>query len=130
EQDRAIVARVDEFLAKGLDLHAWWRRAHATGSFAQRFELGRTFNEPAESYGFFDVAEVGGHAMPIMGNYQEMFYDQDRGPSTPVDLGVWLRRQVREFVLRYFMRVSDFREPDAFVPGAALAPTGWTRPLS
>jgi hypothetical protein len=28
------------------------------------------------------------------------------------------------------MRVSSYREPDAYVPGATLAPTGWTRPFA
>jgi hypothetical protein len=130
DEDREVIGRVDEFLAKGLDLNRWWTRAHASQTFAHRFELGRTFNDPTESYGFFDVTSVAGHDMPVMGNFQEMFYDQERGPSTAAELGPWLHRQMREFVLRYFMRVSSFREPDAYVPGAALAPADWTRPLS
>ena len=51
-----------------------------------------------------------------MGNFQEMFYDR---PRTPANLNrqaaEWMRDQIREFVLHYFMRVSAFRQPEVYV---------------
>ncbi len=41
-----------------------------------------------------------------------------------------MRDQLREFVLRYFMRVSDFRQPDAYVDEDNPEPPIWLRPLS
>lgn len=119
-----IARLAEEYLQRGRDLLHWWKARSDGGSFASRFELGRTFNEATESYGFFDTAEVGGESMPVMGNFQEMSYDRPK--SAPQGSGAaagWLRDQMREFVLRYFMRVSDFREPEGFAET-------WRPPLS
>ena len=70
--------------------------------------------------------------MPIMGNVQEMFYDRlptslSRDPAQ----ALVMRDQLREFAMKYFMRVSSFRQPDAFVdaatptPPPALAALSW-----
>ena len=69
--------------------------------------------------------------MPIMGNVQEMFYDQPRVPAEIRQPATeWLRLQLREFVLHYFMRVSSFRQPDAFVDCEHPAPEGLLGRLS
>lgn len=113
--DRQILDRVEEYLSRGLDLDRWWRAALAANSFEDRFELGRTFNEPSRSFGFFDHAPVAGRSQAVMGNFQEMFYDQPKSPRDgQVDAARRMRDQMREFVLRYFMRVSDFREPAGY----------------
>lgn len=122
--DEAIPALADKYLARGLELKRWWERTAPGRRFAERFDLGRTFNEPTESFGFFDTAEVDGEAMPVMGNFQEMFYDQPKSPAGDhQEVVEWSRRQLRRFVLRYFMRVSDFREPEGFADT-------WRPPLS
>ena len=41
-----------------------------------------------------------------------------------------MREQMREFVLRYFMRVSDFREPEAYTKLAPHPSSGWLDVLS
>jgi hypothetical protein len=118
-----ILGSVEHFLACGVDLKRWWDAAWAGQSFAQRFALGRTFNEPARSFGFFDQAPVAGALTPIMGNYQEMFFDQPKAPRAGrPDSARWMREQIREFVLHYFMRVSAFRPPDAYVAGGGPPP--------
>lgn len=61
--------------------------------------------------------------IPVMGNVQEMFYDQPRAPaSLGRDSAEWMWAQAREFVMKYFMRVSSFREPEAYVDAAAPVP--------
>jgi hypothetical protein len=57
-----------------------------------------------------------------------MLYDCPRAPAgSEREIAAWMDQQVREFVLRYFMRISSFRQPQA----AADEPARWyTGPLS
>jgi hypothetical protein len=115
-EDRAILARVEDYLARGLVLKRWWDRAYAADSFGERFGLGRSTNPADRSFGFFDQVTQDGAGLPIMGNYQEMFYDRPKAQRTAgIDLGAWMRAQVSEFALHYFMRVSDFRDPEGYI---------------
>jgi hypothetical protein len=112
ERDRELLASVPDSLAAGLALKQWWERTDAARSYAERFPLIRTFNEADSSFGFFDRGALpGGRSLPVMGLFQEMFYDRPKSAEA-----LFVRDQLREFVLRYFMRVSDFRLPQAYVP--------------
>ncbi len=132
-EQQAVLDSVDLYLRRGLDLKRWWDVTSAGNSFAQKFPLTVSFNRPDESYGFFDVARVDGRDMPIMGNYQCLFYDQPKSPvADKTRAAHWMRDQLRRFVLRYFMRVSSFRLPQAFIPFAdrrpvppLLSPLSW-----
>lgn len=131
EAEEILISRVDEYLARGVALKKWWDRAYAANSFQERFELGETFNRPDTSFGFFDRAPVGGSDMRLMGNFQEMRYDNPKSPARDrSEQALWMRDQMREFVLRYFMRVSDFRQPEAYVPSDTPEPPIWLRPVS
>lgn len=111
-----LLERVEDYLAAGIALKEWFDRTDPAEAYAEKFELSRTFNRPESSYGFFDEVLVHGESLPIMGNVQDMFYDQPRIPTDLQERGIdWLRGQIREFVLRYFMRVSSFRNPEAYV---------------
>ncbi|MFL6231816.1 MAG: hypothetical protein ACJ76N_01650 [Thermoanaerobaculia bacterium] len=116
-EEAEVLDSAEAFLRRGHDLKRWWDRAYATGCFAQRFPLSTSFNRPDASYGFFDVARVDGRDMPIMGNFQTLFYDQPKSPGIAQKAaGEWMRDQIREFILHYFMRISSFRQPSAFIP--------------
>lgn len=131
EDDLAIIERVEGFLRDGLALKQWWTHADATNSYAQRFPLDREFNRPAGAYGFFDQVQLGSGPLPVMGNVQEMFYDQPRSPTaSQTSAAEWMRDQIREFVLHYFMRVSAFREPEAYLPDKRIAPAVFLQSLS
>jgi hypothetical protein len=130
--DAAILPTVPEYLARGIALKRWWDVIQLAGGPSNRFELDRSFNRPTRSYGFYEEAPVGGIMLPIMGSVQEMFFDQTRAPaSLGRDSAEWMRDQLREFVMRYFMRVSSFREPEAYadpsqsVPPPALSYLSW-----
>jgi len=132
EADAAVLPRVPEYLSKGLDLLHWWREVESKGGPANQFRLDRSFNRATRSYGFYGEAPVGGKTMPVMGNVQEMFYDQTRAPaSLGTDSAQWMASQIREYVLHYFMRTSSFRQPEAYVessqplPPPALARLSW-----
>lgn len=128
--DRRITDLVDRYLARGLDLKRWYDAASATGDFAERFELAFTFNRPDVSYGFFDSAPVDGREMPVLGNYQTQFYDQPKSPTgEKAEAARFLDEQIRMFVLRYFMRVSDFRDPQPYTRGDPTPPP-MLQPLS
>lgn len=125
ERDRALIGSVPESLAQGVALKEWWERTGAAGRSAGRFPLVRTFNEADASFGFFDRAPLpGGNILPVMGLFQEMFYDRPKSAEA-----LFVRDQLREFVLRYFLRVTDFRPPQAYVPSdpapAPCAPPGF-----
>ncbi len=128
-RDRRIVDRVDLYLRRGLDLKAWWDDS-GRGDFDDRFELAFTFNRPDVAYGFFDEAPVEGRPLPVLGTLQTQFYDQPKSPArSGSEAAGFLNRQVQQFVLRYFMRVSDFRDPQAYTRADANPPP-LLRPLS
>lgn len=132
ETDALALPTVSTYLARGLALKGWWDQVEAQGGPTRQFPLVRAFNRPTRSYGFFSEAPVDGQMMPVMGNVQEMFYDQTRVPAAQGrDSVEWMRAQLEEFVLRYFMRISSFRPPDTYsdasqpIPPPALAPFSW-----
>ena len=109
DADRAIVNLADQALEDGLNLKRWWEQADASGSFDQRFELIRQFNPSDVSYGFFGTAPLRGQSISVMGSVDGAFYD--RATTIPM-----LRdAEFREFVLRYFLRVSAYRLPEVFI---------------
>jgi hypothetical protein len=114
--EQALLAGVDRALVDGRAIRDWWQARDAAGSYACEFELARTFNRPDRAIGFFDTVPLPNGVLPVMGIVQEMAYDRPKYPS-----GGRARDQVREFVLHYFMRISDFREPEPYVP---TEPTG------
>src|SRR5262249_16813521 len=97
-EDQAIVDSVEPSLAMGAFLKSWWEETQASNNFAERFELVRVFNRPDVSFGFFDQVRIGDEVMDVMGDIQDMLYDRPKGEAPN-----WLD-EVREFVLRYFLR--------------------------
>jgi len=110
-KDRATVANVPQAVADGLACLAWWRASQASGSFAERFPLVRTFNPADAGFGFFGTVPLPSGPLPVMGAYQEMPFDLPKTASPLV-----FREQLREFVLHYFLRLASSRLPEAFVP--------------
>jgi hypothetical protein len=123
-RDQAIVDQAEPSLAVGRELKRWWKSVDGRQAYAEKFPLVRTFNRPDDSFGFFDLAPTTRGEIPVMGDVQSMFYDQPKGAGG----GRW-REEVREFVLRYFMRVSDFRPPAAVAVRGRAAPP-WLAALS
>jgi hypothetical protein len=124
DEDRAILALADRTLAEGVEIQRWWEEKDKVGDYAERFDVVREFNQDDRSFGFFDRAPAGGRTIPVMGIVQEMFYDRQKQASGDI-----IREQLKEFVLRYFMRVSHLRQPEA-VAEEKNAPSGFTRALS
>lgn len=131
ERDRQVLESVDGFLQDAIALKTWYDATLPSEKFAERFDLARTQNRANRSFGFFDSVETPSGVMPVMGNYQEMFYDQPGAMSdfTTHHKIEW-RNQVREFVLRYFMRISNFSQPIAFISSGYPKPSSYTGGLS
>ncbi len=134
EDDLEALASFDQALSDAKDLAQWWSFVDQQESYADRFQLSATHNRPEVSFGFFDEATVDGSSMAVMGNVQEQLYDRPKMPqesaTSRAEVADWMSQQVREFVLRYFLRVSDFRQPESF-PGEVHPPApSYLRPLS
>ena len=117
DRDRAIIDQAEPSLALGRELRSWWTSVDAQNSYALKFPLVRSFNRPDEGFGFFDVAPTTRGEFKVMGDVQTMFYDQPEG----ADVTRWCD-ELREFVLRYFLRVSDYRPPAAAAERGRVAP--------
>ena len=131
KDDQVILDSVERYLADGLDLKRWWDATEPSNRFDQRFELTRTLNRPSESYGFFGQARLENKTVPIMGNVQDTFYDQPKvTPQTEKENAAWLKQQLREFALHYFMRVSSFRQPEVATSDSHSASPSWLTSLS
>src|ERR1051326_5284096 len=131
-EDALVLPTVATYLSRGVELLKWWREVESKGGPEIQFPIERSFNRPTRSFGFYGEAPVEGRMMPVMGNVQEMFYDQTRAPeSLNRESAEWMWEQIREFVMKYFMRVSSFRQPEAFVDASypiappALAWLSW-----
>jgi hypothetical protein len=119
QEHARVLPSVPEFLERGLQLKRWWEGIENAGGPERRFPLERSFNRPTRSYGFYGEAPVGRGVMPVMGSVQEMFYDQSREASSPGRTAAErTAAQMREFVLKYFMRISSFRPPATYVPAS------------
>jgi hypothetical protein len=131
DHDRALLSSVNHYLTAGLELKQWWEQTSASNAFATRFDLGLTFNRPDTGYGFFDRTQVGGQAMPVLGNFQAMGFDRPKAPRPQIaQTAQRMRDQLREYVLCYFMRVSDFRQPQGFAAEARSVAPPYLRPFS
>ena len=116
QDEQFILEGADSALSKGRQLKEWFDQARANDGFTQKFGLTFTFNRPDFAYGFLGVAPVDGQPMPVLGDSQGMFYDQPKSPtSSEQRKALWMRDQIRQFVLRYFMRVSDYRQPQVII---------------
>ncbi len=116
--DRAILRRVERTLADGLALARWWEEKDRTDDYAERFDVVREYVDAGRSFGFFDTAVVGNADLPVMGIVQDTFFDRQK--MAP---GETIRNQMREFIFRYFLRVSHLYQPEP-APEAEPAPLG------
>ncbi len=109
ERDRALIGSVEPSLSRARQVRAWRRQAEAGQAPIERFDLIQSFNRPNYGCGFFGEATVDERAMPVMGVYQDLFFDRRKTGAEFEKLG----EELQAFALRYFMRVSDYRQPQA-----------------
>jgi hypothetical protein len=107
DDDRSYLSVLDLQVAQDLQLYAWWRQADATRSYTEYFPLVADEHGLGGVNGFFGEAPIGSQTMPVMGVVQEIFYDRPRvPPGQERQAAEWIRRQVQEFALGYYMRIE------------------------
>jgi hypothetical protein len=106
EADSWIPHDVDRALSDGLRLMRWWERTDAARSYKDSFSFLKDLTPPDRALGFFDEAEIASGKIGVMGLTHEMLFDQPKSGAPEI-----YRAQIREFVLRYFLRVSSITPP-------------------
>jgi hypothetical protein len=122
-EDLKMVSCVDATRRDTLQVRDWWHDKEGSGQLAQTMDIVEGVGKRESAFGFFDSATIGDRQLGVMGVVQEMFYDSVK--TADLDDA---RRQLREFVLGYFMRVSHGEEP-RMVADDRLLPI-WLKPLS
>jgi hypothetical protein len=127
EEDFEILRRVERALADGVALKRWFDATESIDGFADRFHVVREFNPSDESFGFYDTVDLGdGRRIPVMGTVDNSVFDRPKQAASTL-----VRDELREFVLRYLMRVSDYRQPQAYVTEEEIrAHSGYVAGLS
>ncbi|MEM7581778.1 MAG: hypothetical protein AAF560_00230 [Acidobacteriota bacterium] len=128
-EDWETLKRVDYFHQTGRELLHWWKHTNSKNSYADRFRLLQQYDPQDTNFGFIDTAPIcGGTELPVVGTVQQMLYYRPKKPEK-VDVE-WIKEQVREFMLRYFMRIASFSDPK-FIPSVPeKEPPFYLRPLS
>lgn len=112
EEDLEVIAGAQRALDSGVELKKWWEkvdRADREGqdAYEGKFEEASVHRRPEDhSFGFFETAELAGGKTKVIGNVQEQLFHRPKAGTPEL-----VQNQIREFVLRYFMRVSVYRTP-------------------
>src|SRR3954467_2494357 len=97
-RDLQLLDGVDGAIAAARELHTWWLGKALDGSFADRFELARTFNRPDIGTGFFDTVQLSTGPLRVMGVDQALHF------TWPSPIIHELHANFREYILHYFLR--------------------------
>src|SRR5262249_5114371 len=130
--DRSYLSVLDLQVAQDLQLYDWWRQADATRSYTEYFPIVADEHGLGGVDGFFGEARIGSQTVPVMGVVQEIFSDRPRvSPGQEQQAAEWIRRQVQEFALRYYMRIEksvsslNYTEPgQGRLPGPPVSSGG------
>lgn len=119
-RDLLMLRNVEQSLSESIALKKWFDETSAAQGFARQFNLIRSFNRPTRGTGFFDEVNLSGRNVEVMGVLQEMLYD--RADTGALGVLPTIRDELREFIVQYFMRISDFRAPVGAVGDDRPAP--------
>lgn len=129
--DRAILENVEPAILQGRDLRDWWGRARRTPGALGRFPVCRQLHEPDVNYGLLTDAVLRQGILPVAGVTQDQLYDFPKVPAGMVPRDpLWIRDQVREFMMRHFMRLTYAATPNLLPQGPAEPPPRALQPLS
>ncbi len=116
--EEELIKAVDVALGDGVALLGWWQAKEAKNDpkrvYDGYYKESETRHRDDSSYGFFGkvLLPSSKREVPINGNVQKMFYDEPKAPPNVEEAAdEWMNKQVREFILNYFMRISDYRQP-------------------
>jgi len=137
EVDHRRVAKVGQSLKLAEALRTWWCGANndwlhkykgedlakvvQSEDHQNYFHLTRAHplgHDTEANFGFFGEAPLDGQPRPVMGLFQQTFFDQPRGYFVEKDRAAQLdrwQRDLRAFVLDYLIRLTGFYETAPYV---------------
>jgi hypothetical protein len=118
DYDLAILEKVPAAILQGRDLRQWWERARNTPGLLKRFPVSRQYHSTDVNYGFLHDAVLRQGILPVAGVTQDQMFDYPKVPAglQGRDSG-WIRDQVREYMMRYFMRLTYTSVPNLLPQG-------------
>ena len=129
--DRAILDNVDEAILQGRDLRQWWERARTTPGALGRFPVSRQFQTLDVNFGFLVDAILRRGVLPVAGVTQDQLYDYPKVPAGMAGRDPqWIRDQVREFMMKRFMRLTYAASPNLVPQGPKQPPPRVLQPFS
>ena len=122
DADLLLLRNVQQSLASGVELFRWWQEVEAGRAQCTRIPLVSAPERHLRNFGFLEQVALPQVLVPVLGVYQEMLFDSLKlPPGERHDLD-WLCSQVREFALRYFMRISAAVQPPQMSGPSPRAP--------
>ena len=116
QEDLEIVDGAERALKAAVELKWWWELVDAEGSYENKFKEAYVHLRPEDhSFGFFEDADLAGGKTKVIGNVQQQLYHRPKAGSAD-----FVKKQIRAFVLRYFMRTSVYRTPQPQPEGEAV----------
>ncbi|MCP4660301.1 MAG: hypothetical protein GY856_33285 [bacterium] len=114
-----VFAQFDRSLTDSLEVFKWWLKTDREKTYRDKYDLMRQPASAGTNFGFLDVVPLSRGLLPVAGVIQDMFYDRSKGvEGTSRETAEWMRDQVKEFVLHYFMRACSSRKAQIHVPPA------------
>lgn len=115
--EREVLDDLAASLSDGLQIHRWWRKADAADHYADKYALMRQPDGPGANFGFYDQVPLTRGLLPVAGVVQDMFYDRPKArKGSEKRAALWMRDQVRAFVLRHFLRICSRRARQIYAP--------------
>ena len=132
EDDLAILENVPSAILEGRDLSQWWSRARKTPELLGRFPVSRQFHTSWDvNFGFLHDAVLRQGVLPVAGVTQDQLFDYPKVPAGMAGRDPkWVRDQVREFMMRHFMRLTYAAVPNLLPQGPEKQPPRALAPFS
>lgn len=116
-EDKELIAGAERALKAGVELKQWWERIDQARAYEHKFEEAFVHLRREDgSFGFFENASLEGGKTKVIGNVQTQLYHRPKPGGNSVDD---IQKQIRAFILNYFMRVSVYRTPQPEPDGPA-----------
>ncbi len=136
--DWAIIDNVNTAMRDGWEVYQWWLQASASDppAYDHTYTLIGDYHGRGETQGFRSMVDVAGKRSPFIGVDQHIFFDHIRPLGSTATKRknhmLWVREQLREFVMGYYQRVMKLPKPQNYpqlsepdLPDAVRAVSGW-----
>jgi hypothetical protein len=111
DDDWAILNNVDSAITEGQDLKKWWAETQSTRVPLNNFPVARQIHRPDLNYAFLLNANLRTGMLPVAGVIQDQLFNFRKAPPGMRPSPEWMRDQLREFILHYFMRLTSAQPP-------------------